>query len=100
MLAMEEPQGARERTATRGSYAAAITITVCLFFLWGMANNLNDILIAQFKKAFVLTDFATSFVQQVFYLGYFLSAIPASLLLRARGYKAGIVTGLVLYAIG
>jgi len=100
MLAMEEPQGARERTATRGSYAAAITITVCLFFLWGMANNLNDILIAQFKKAFVLTDFATSFVQQVFYLGYFLFAIPASLLLRARGYKAGIVTGLVLYAIG
>lgn len=81
-------------------YAPAIAITVCLFFLWGMANNLNDILIAQFKKAFVLSDFATSFVQQVFYLGYFLFAIPSSLLTRARGYKASIVTGLLLYATG
>ncbi len=42
-----------------------------------MANNLNDILIAQFRKAFTLSDFGTSFVQQVFYLGYFLLAVPA-----------------------
>ncbi len=86
--------------AARPSYAAAIVITVSLFFLWGMANNLNDILIAQFKKAFVLSDFGTSFVQQVFYLGYFLFAIPASLLTSARGYKATIVTGLILYGCG
>ncbi|MGJ3629651.1 hypothetical protein AB5I41_27610 [Sphingomonas sp. MMS24-JH45] len=45
-------------------------LTVCLFFLWGMAKRLNHILIAQFRKAFVLTDFETSFVQQVFYLGH------------------------------
>jgi len=82
------------------SYAPAVAITVCLFFLWGMANNLNDILIAQFRKAFALSDFGTSFVQQVFYLGYFLFAIPASLLMGARGYKAAIVLGLVLYGCG
>lgn len=100
MSVLEETAPGRGSPATRAGYTAAIAITVSLFFLWGMANNLNDILIAQFKKAFVLTDFATSFVQQVFYLGYFLFAVPASLLLRARGYKAGIVTGLLLYAIG
>lgn len=82
------------------SYVPAIALTVSLFFLWGMANNLNDILIAQFRKAFILSDFQTSFVQQVFYLGYFLLAIPASFLMRARGYKAAIVTGLLLYGIG
>ncbi len=91
---------ASPRSTSRPTYAAAVAITVSLFFLWGMANNLNDILIAQFKKAFVLSDFGTSFVQQVFYLGYFLFAIPASLLMSARGYKTAIVTGLVLYGCG
>ena len=73
-----------------GALRPALALTVCLFFLWGMANNLNDILIAQFKKAFVLSDFGTSFVQQVFYFGYFLLAIPASFVMRARGYKAAV----------
>ncbi|WP_343517919.1 L-fucose:H+ symporter permease [Sphingomonas sp.] len=88
------------KAASPRSYAPAIALTVSLFFLWGVANNLNDILIAQFKKAFVLSDFGTSFVQQVFYLGYFLLAIPASFLMRAQGYKAAIVTGLLLYGAG
>lgn len=86
--------------APAGRYAPAIALTISLFFLWGMANNLNDILIAQFRKAFVLSDFGTSFVQQVFYLGYFLFAIPASMLMSAKGYKAAIVLGLSLYGAG
>ncbi|MCM3679623.1 L-fucose:H+ symporter permease [Sphingomonas paucimobilis] len=65
-----------------------------------MANNLNDILIAQFRKAFTLSDFETSFVQQVFYLGYFLLAVPASMVMRRYGYKAAIVLGLMLYGTG
>nr|WP_237243597.1 L-fucose:H+ symporter permease [Sphingomonas sp. LK11] len=65
-----------------------------------MANNLNDILIAQFRKAFTLSDFGTSFVQQVFYLGYFLLAVPASMVMRRYGYKAAIVLGLTLYGTG
>lgn len=89
-----------QQPGARPNYAPAIILTVSLFFLWGVANNLNDILIAQFKKAFVLSDFGTSFVQQVFYLGYFLLAIPASMLMRAKGYKAAIVTGLLLYGAG
>ena len=89
----------RGTTADR-KYVPAIVLTVALFFLWGMANNLNDILIAQFKKAFTLTDFQTSFVQQAFYMGYFLLAVPAALVTRAKGYKTAIVTGLVLYAAG
>ncbi|WP_312487618.1 L-fucose:H+ symporter permease [Sphingomonas sp.] len=81
-------------------YLPALVITVSLFFLWGMANNLNDILIAQFRKAFTLSDFETSFVQQVFYLGYFLLAVPASVVMRRYGYKAAIVLGLLLYGTG
>ena len=87
-------------TGSKNSYMPAVILTVSLFFMWGMANNLNDILIAQFKKAFTLSDFETSFVQQSFYMGYFLLAIPAAFLTRAKGYKASIVTGLLLYSCG
>lgn len=92
------PRSAQGAAGAR--YGAALAITVSLFFLWGMANNLNDILIAQFRKAFALSDFGTSFVQQVFYLGYFLVAIPASAVMRRYGYKVAIVLGLSLYGCG
>jgi FHS family L-fucose permease-like MFS transporter len=75
-------------------------LIVALFFLWGMANNLNDILIAQFKKAFTLSDFRAGLVQSAFYLGYFLLAIPAGMFTRRFGYKGAVVVGLLLYACG
>jgi FHS family L-fucose permease-like MFS transporter len=75
-------------------------LIVALFFLWGMANNLNDILIAQFKKAFTLSDFRAGLVQSAFYLGYFLLAIPAGLFTRRFGFKAAVILGLLLYACG
>lgn len=77
-----------------------LVLVVSLFFLWGVANNLNDILIRQFKKAFELTDLESGLVQSAFYLGYFLFAIPAGLLMRRYGYKTGIVVGLALYGAG
>ncbi|HEV2268840.1 MAG TPA: L-fucose:H+ symporter permease [Steroidobacteraceae bacterium] len=86
-------------TAVRKS-VLPLVLVVSLFFLWGVANNLNDILIRQFKKAFELTDLESGLVQSAFYLGYFLFAIPAALLMRRYGYKAGIVVGLVLYGVG
>jgi len=77
-----------------------ILLVVSLFFLWGMANNLNDILIAQFRKAFALSDLQSGLVQSAFYLGYFCFAIPAALFMKRFGYKAAVVLGLVLFALG
>jgi FHS family L-fucose permease-like MFS transporter len=77
-----------------------LVLIVSLFFLWGMANNLNDILIKQFKKAFELSDFQAGLVQSAFYLGYFVFAIPAGMFMRRYSYKAAIVLGLLLYAAG
>lgn len=86
-------------TAKKSGLWPIILITA-LFFFWGMANNLNDILIPQFKKAFTLTDFQSGLVQSAFYLGYFFLAIPAGLVMRRFGYKAAVVTGLCLFALG
>ncbi|RZJ42865.1 MAG: MFS transporter, partial [Brevundimonas sp.] len=77
-----------------------ILLVVSLFFLWGMANNLNDILIAQFRKAFALSDLQSGLVQSAFYLGYFCLAIPAAVFMKRFGYKAAVVLGLVLFGCG
>ncbi len=71
-----------------------------LFLLWGVPNNLNDVLIRQFMKSFALTRFQAGLVQSAFYLGYFSLALPAGLLMRRRGYKAGFLIGLVLFGGG
>src|SRR5579875_2036890 len=70
---------------------AALALIVGLFFLWGVANNLNDILIKQFKNAFALSDFQAGLVQSAFYLGYFLLAIPAGVCMRRFGFKGAIL---------
>ncbi len=75
-------------------------LVTALFFLWGIPNNLNDVLIRQFMKSFAISRFQAGLVQSAFYMGYFLLAMPAALLMRRVGYKAGFVTGLVLYALG
>lgn len=78
----------------------AIVLIVSLFFLWGVANNLNDVLIKHFKKAFTLSDFQSGLVQTAFYFGYFCFAIPAALFMKRFGYKAAVVLGLVLFGTG
>ncbi len=76
------------------------SLVTSLFFMWGVPNNLNDVLIRQFMKSFALTRFEAGLVQSAFYLGYFLLAIPAALLMRRFGYKTGILVGLSLYCTG
>ncbi|MBB3348490.1 MULTISPECIES: L-fucose:H+ symporter permease [unclassified Sphingomonas] len=77
-----------------------LVLVVALFFLWGVANNLNDVLIAHFKKLFVLSDLGAGLVQSAFYLGYFCLAIPAALTMRRFGYRAAVLLGLLLYGAG
>jgi FHS family L-fucose permease-like MFS transporter len=75
-------------------------LVTALFFLWGIPNNLNDVLIRHFMKSFEISRFQAGLVQSAFYMGYFLLAIPAALLMKRVGYKAGFVMGLLLYAAG
>ena len=57
-------------------------LVTALFFLWGIPNNLNDVLIRQFMKSFAISRFQAGLVQSAFYMGYFLLAMPAALMMR------------------
>jgi FHS family L-fucose permease-like MFS transporter len=81
-------------------YVWPFFLVTALFFLWGIPNNLNDVLIRQFMKSFSISRFQAGLVQSAFYLGYFVLALPAGLLMRKWGYKAGFITGLLLFGTG
>jgi len=78
----------------------AFALVTGLFFLWGIPNNLNDVLIRQFMKSFEITRLQAGLVQSAFYTGYFLFSIPAAMVMRRFGYKTGLITGLLLYSTG
>ena len=82
-----------------GLKALFVLVTV-LFFLWGMSNNLTDILVRQFQKSFQLSQFSAQLVQTANFLGYFCMAIPAALVMRRWGYKAGMIMGLCFFGCG
>lgn len=70
------------------------------FAMWGLANNMTDVLIAQFRKVFTLTDMQSGLVQTAFYGAYFVLALPAALFIQKYSYKAGVLLGLGLFAAG
>ncbi len=80
--------------------ATAFFLVTGLFFLWGIPNNLNDVLIRQFMKSFEITRLQAGLVQSAFYTGYFVFSVPAAMVMRRFGYKTALVTGLLLYSAG
>jgi len=92
----ESIQGARVFPVQMGLF---VLVTV-LFFLWGMSNNLTDILVQQFKKSFELSQFGAQLVSTANFSGYFCMAIPAALAMRRWGYKAGMIMGLCFFGLG
>ena len=82
------------------AYLIPFILVTSLFFLWGIANNLNGILIPHLRKALQLTNMQSTFVDTAVYLAYFSAAIPAGMFLKKYGYKKGIIFGLLLFSAG
>jgi len=82
------------------SMVVPFILVTSLFFFWGVANNLNDTMLAAFKRIMSMTDVQTSFIQMAFYGAYFCFALPAALFIKKFSYKAGVLLGLAMYAIG
>src|SRR5699024_995887 len=75
-------------------------LVTSLFFMWGLANNLTDTLLAAFKNIMSMSDFQTSWIQLSFYGAYFCLALPAAIFIKRFSYQAGILLGLGMYAAG
>jgi FHS family L-fucose permease-like MFS transporter len=83
----------------RGSIVSFSLVTM-LFLIWGIPNNMNDVLIKQFMKSFELTRFQAGLIKSAFYMGYFVLAVPSGLLIKRYSYKVGLCVGLLLFAAG
>lgn len=84
----------------KNNYLLPFILVTSLFFLWGISNNLTGILIPHLRKALQLTNTQSTFVDTAVYLAYFLTAIPAGLILNKFGYKKGIIAGLLVFSLG
>lgn len=82
------------------NYVLPFILITSLFFLWGMAHNLDSILIPHLKKACQLNNRQSTLIDTSVFLAYFLMAIPAGMIIKKVGYKNSIIIGLVVFAAG
>ena len=81
-------------------YLTPFILVTALFLFWGIPNNLNDVLIKQFMKSFEITRLKAGLVQSAFYMGYFVLAVPAAMIMKKYNYKTGLIIGMLLYSLG
>jgi FHS family L-fucose permease-like MFS transporter len=89
----------KQKLVTSGFIIAFILVT-SLFFLWGCAHSLLDVLNKHFQEILGITKSKSGWVQASLYGGYAIMAIPAGMIMNRFGYKKGIIFGLLVYAAG
>ncbi|MBO7419458.1 MAG: sugar MFS transporter [Bacteroidaceae bacterium] len=82
------------------NYRTSFFLITSLFFLWGFARSIMDVLNKHFQTEMGISISQSTWVQGTFFLGYFLFALPAGRLLMRYGYRKGMVFGLALFALG
>ena len=82
------------------NYLVPFILITTLFFLWGFARAILDVLNKHFQNELSISITQSAWIQVTTYLGYFLMAIPAGLFINRYGYRRGVVFGLLLFALG
>ncbi|MBP1614133.1 MAG: L-fucose transporter [Bacteroidetes bacterium] len=82
------------------SYLWPFILVTSLFFLWGFAHSILDVLNKHFQEVLVISKARSALIQAVVYGGYFLMALPAGAFIKRYGYRKGVILGLLLYAVG
>lgn len=99
-MALSQP-GARTISPTaNGNYTFPFILVTSLFFLWGFAYGLLDVLNKHFQEALNITKARSTLLQAAYFGAYFLMALPAGMIMKRYGYKSGIIIGLLLYTAG
>ena len=82
------------------SFVIPFALITCCFAMWGFANDMTGPIVKAFSKIFRMSVFEGSLVQVAYYLGYFAMAFPAAMFIQRYSFKAGVLLGLTLFAIG
>ncbi len=82
------------------SFLYPFILITSLFFLWGFAHSILDVLNKHFQDILHVSKAQSGLVQAAVYGGYFLAAIPAGIFIKRFGYRKGIILGLLTYAAG
>ncbi|HKR03817.1 MAG TPA: sugar MFS transporter [Bacteroidia bacterium] len=92
---------------TGKKYTSSLVVLISLFFMWGFMTCLNDILIPYLKGVFQLMHWQAMLVQFAFFGAYFIGSVIYFIIsvysgdpINRIGYKKGIITGLIISAIG
>ncbi|WP_434777418.1 L-fucose:H+ symporter permease [Neisseria sp. Ec49-e6-T10] len=85
---------------TDPKYRTAFILVTTLFFMWGLSYGLVDVLNKHFQETLHVTKAQSGLIQAAYFGAYFVIALPAGLFMEKKGYKAGIIMGLLLYAVG
>lgn len=85
---------------TDKKYIVPFILITLLFFLWGFARSILDVLNKHFQNELDISVTQSGMIQVTTYLGYFLMAIPAGLVINRWGYRYGVVLGLVIFGVG
>ncbi|MBQ7452263.1 MAG: L-fucose:H+ symporter permease [Prevotella sp.] len=88
------------KTKDGRSYLLPFVLITSLFFLWGFAHSILDVLNKHFQDSLQISKTGSALVQAMVYGGYFLMAIPAGKIISRWGYRTGVITGLLLYGTG
>lgn len=92
--------GAANSLVTSRNIKIAFWLVTSLFFLWGFSYGLLDVMNKNFQNHLGITKAVSGLLQAAYFGGYFVIAIPASMVATKFGYKGGIMMGLAMYAIG
>jgi FHS family L-fucose permease-like MFS transporter len=85
---------------SKNKYLLPLVMITSLFFLWGFAYGLLDVLNKHFQETLNITKSRSTLLQAAYFGAYFIVALPAGLFMNRYGYKRGIILGLLLYAAG
>lgn len=81
-------------------YLLPFILITSLFFMWGFARAILDVLNKHFQEELSISITQSALIQGTTYLGYFLMALPAGIIITRYGYRRGVVMGLLLFGIG
>ena len=87
-------------TLVKKEYAVPFILITSLFFLWGFARSILDVLNKHFQEAMDMSKTESALIQVMVYSAYFLMAVPAGLYINKKGYRGGVVLGLLLFGAG